>query len=98
MDPQAALQMLDQLGINVSDLPQIMQAAKAIAASGAQSAPLSPDQKQAMGIPLNSGGEGSVLGGRPGANNEIPNQPAGNEEARMMREIFSSDRNRHAYP
>ena len=86
MDPQAAMALLDQLGINVADLPRITAAAQAIAAAsqGAQAAP------------LRAGGEGSVLGGRPGANNDIPNPPAGQDGAQMMRELFSTDRNRRA--
>lgn len=101
LSPEMATQLLERFGITPTDLPAIMQAAQVVlGAQGGQRAAVSaaatqqgltPEQKQAMGIPLLADSRGSVIAGRPGANNEIPNKPIP-DDAQMLTGIFGTDR------
>ena len=86
MNPDQAMQILDQLGIRMSDLPIILQAAQAVASAQGERG-----QQHGTPTPGNQG----PLAGSPGATNPIPNKPAtpapADEEA-MMNEVFASDR------
>lgn len=88
MQPDQAMQLLDQLGIRMSDLPIILQAAQAVASAQGQGG-------QRDGTPT-PGNEGPLVGS-PGATNAIPNRPAApapeNDQA-VLAEIFRSDRRR----
>ena len=86
MQPDQAMQLLDQLGIRMSDLPIILQAAQAVASAQGH-------QQDGTPTPGNQG----PLAGSPGATNPIPNKPAApapEDDEAMLAEIFKSGRRR----
>lgn len=71
MDPQAAIQFLEQRGINLSDLPQIMAAGQAVTAASSQQRQPAP-----AAVSRGTGSGHNELTGKPGSENPMPGQPA----------------------